>query len=73
MNARATHRLLLTLRLGEVPEHLPEPGASPARYGMPPAERIDGASIDRLLRHHGDALRVHAAAQRARDARARRA
>ncbi len=54
--ARRPRRLLLTLRLGEMPEHLPSWIAC-RRYGVAPAERIDGGPIDRLLRHHGGALR----------------
>lgn len=53
---RRPRRLLLTLRLGEVPEHLPSLAAC-RRHGVAPAERIDGGPIDRLLRHHGGALR----------------
>lgn len=53
---RRPRRLLLTLRLGELPEHLPS-WISCRRYGVVPAERIDGGPIDRLLRHHGGALR----------------
>jgi subtilisin family serine protease len=54
--ARRPRRLLLTLRLGEMPEHLPS-WISCLRYGVAPAERIDGGPIDRLLRHHGGVLR----------------
>lgn len=50
-------RLLLTLKLGEVPEHLPGLRAV-AGYGTPMAEYIDGGMIDRLLRHHGHAFRA---------------
>jgi len=50
-------RLLLTLRLGEVPEHLPGLRAV-AGYGTAPAEHVDGGIIDRLLRHHGGAFRA---------------
>ncbi|TJZ76210.1 S8 family peptidase [Chitiniphilus eburneus] len=53
---RVPRRLLLTLRLGEAPEHLPSLLAC-RRYGVAPADRIDGGPIDRLLRHHGGALR----------------
>ena len=59
MNANASRRprrLLLTLRLGEMPEHVPS-YVSCRHYGVAPAERIDGGAIDRLLRHHGGALR----------------
>lgn len=52
----STRRLLVTLRLGEVPDHLPS-WVSVRRYGVAPAERIDGGPIDRLLRHHGGAVR----------------
>ncbi|XZG68935.1 S8 family peptidase [Chitinibacteraceae bacterium HSL-7] len=55
--ADATRRLLVTLRLGEVPEHLPSLAAC-QRYGVTPAEAIDGGPIDRLLRHHGGWARV---------------
>ncbi len=50
-------RLLVTLRLGEVPEHLPGLRAV-AGYGTPPAEHLDRGVIDRLLRHHGGAFRA---------------
>jgi len=50
-------RLLLTLRLGEMPEHVPGLRAVHG-YGTPMAERVDGGVIDRLLRHHGGAIRV---------------
>jgi subtilisin family serine protease len=49
--------LLLTLKLGEMPEHIPGWRAC-TRYGTAMAERIDGGIIDRLLRHHGGALRA---------------
>jgi len=67
---RRPRRLLLTVRLGELPEHVPS-WSSSLRYGVPPAERIDGGPIDRLLRHHGGALRctrLHTA-RMTRDAR----
>lgn len=54
---RVPGRLLVTLRLGEVPEHLPGLRAC-TQYGTPIAEHIDGGVIDRLLRHHGDAFRA---------------
>ena len=63
MNARAGHmytvrrRLLLTLKLGEVPEHVPGLRAVHG-YGTPPADHVDGGVIDRILRHHGGAIRV---------------
>jgi subtilisin family serine protease len=67
-SARVPNRLLLTLKLGEVPEHLP--GLRAVRgYGTPMAEVIDGGVLDRLLRHHGDAFRV----ARLHSARTRRA
>jgi len=50
-------RLLLTLRLGEVPEHVPGLRAVHG-YGTPAAQHVDGGVIDRLLRHHGGAARV---------------
>lgn len=50
-------RLLLTLRLGEVPEHVPGLRAC-AKYGTPVAEHVDGGIIDRLLQHHGGAFRA---------------
>jgi subtilisin family serine protease len=56
-------RLLLTLKLGEMPEHVPGLRAVQG-YGTPIADYIDGGVIDRLLHHHGGALRcarVHSA------------
>ncbi|KQQ78831.1 peptidase S8 and S53 subtilisin kexin sedolisin [Xanthomonas sp. Leaf131] len=50
-------RLLLTLRLGEVPEHLPGLRAVHG-YGTPMGDYIDHGAIDRLLRHHAEAFRV---------------
>lgn len=50
-------RLLVTLKLGEMPEHVPGWRAC-SRYGAAMADRIDGGVIDRLLRHHGGALRA---------------
>lgn len=50
-------RLLVTLKLGEMPEHVPGWRAC-SRYGEAMADRIDGGVIDRLLRHHGGALRA---------------
>lgn len=61
-------RLLLTLKLGEMPEHVPGLRAVQG-YGTPMAERVDGGVIDRLLRHHGGAIRV----ARLHSARVRRA
>ena len=58
MNAtRVPNRLLLTLKLGEMPEHVPGLRAVKG-YGTPMAEHVDGGVIDRLLRHHGGAIRV---------------
>lgn len=60
---RVPKRLLVTLNLGEMPEHIPAWRAT-TRYGVAAAEQIDGGVIDRLLRHHGGALRcarVHSA------------
>jgi subtilisin family serine protease len=58
MNGRAIHRrLLLTLKLGEMPEHVPGLRAVYG-YGTPQADHVDGGVIDRILRHHGGALRV---------------
>ena len=56
-------RLVLTLRLGEVPEHVPSL-REVRQEGAVPAIRIDGGPIDRLLSHHGGAarsLRLHSA------------
>lgn len=50
-------RLLITLKLGEMPEHVPGWRAC-TRYGTAMADRVDGGVIDRLLRHHGGALRA---------------
>ncbi|GAB2507558.1 S8 family peptidase [Lysobacter humi (ex Lee et al. 2017)] len=61
-------RLLLTLKLGELPEHIPGLRAVHG-YGTPAADHVDGGVIDRLLRHHGGALR----AARLHSARVRRA
>lgn len=54
---RVPGRLLLTLKLGEVPEHVPGLRAC-TQYGTPIAEHVDRGVIDRLLRHHGGAFRV---------------
>ena len=62
-SARVPRRLLVTLQLGEMPEHIPAWRAV-TQHGIAPAERIDGGVIDRLLRHHGGAARcarVHSA------------
>lgn len=61
--SRRPRRLLLTVKLGELPEHVPS-WSSSRRYGVAPADHIDGGPIDRLLRHHGGALlctRLHTA------------
>lgn len=55
--ARVSRRLLVTLKLGEMPEHIPAWRAV-THHGVAPAERIDGGVIDRLLRHHGGAAHV---------------
>lgn len=58
MNAlHAPRRLLLTIRLGELPDHLPSL-REVRQEGRPMAARIDGGPIDRLLAHHGGAARV---------------
>jgi subtilisin family serine protease len=62
-------RLLVTLKLGEVPEHLPGLRAVMG-FGTPMAEHVDRGVIDRLLRHHGGAFRVvrlHSARTRRKD------
>ncbi|MCA1713678.1 MAG: S8 family serine peptidase [Gammaproteobacteria bacterium] len=48
---------MLTLTLGEVPEHLPGLRAVKG-FGTPMAEYVDRGVIDRLLRHHGGAFRA---------------
>ncbi|MBO9645336.1 MAG: S8 family serine peptidase [Pseudacidovorax sp.] len=53
----APRRLLLTLRLGELPEHLPSL-REVRQEGRPMSERIDGGAIDRLLSYHGGAART---------------
>ncbi|GAB3389062.1 S8 family peptidase [Lysobacter fragariae] len=68
MRPYIANRLLVTLKLGEVPEHLPGLRAVHG-YGTPMAEYVDRGVIDRLLRHHGDAFR----AARLHSARTRRA
>jgi subtilisin family serine protease len=58
MNARTVpRRLLLTLKLGEMPEHVPGLRAVHG-FGTPQADHVDGGIIDRILRHHGGAVRV---------------
>ena len=54
---RVPRRLVLTLKLGEVPDHLPSL-REVKREGAAMATRIDGGPIDRLLSHHGGAARV---------------
>lgn len=66
--AHVSGRLLVTMKLGEVPEHLPGLRAV-SGYGTAPAEHVDRGIIDRLLRHHGGAFR----AARLHSARVRRA
>lgn len=61
-------RLLLTLKLGEMPEHIPGVRAVHG-FGTPLADHVDGGIIDRILRHHGGAIRV----ARLHSARVRRA
>jgi subtilisin family serine protease len=56
LTAPRTRRLLLTLNLGEMPEHVPSLRAC-RRYGVAQATRIDGGPIDRLLRHHATSMR----------------
>jgi subtilisin family serine protease len=53
----APRRLLLTLKLGEMPDHLPSL-REVRQEGRPMAQRIDGGAIDRLLSHHGGAART---------------
>jgi subtilisin family serine protease len=58
MNAlHAPRRLLLTLKLGELPDHLPSL-REVRQDGRPMAQRIDGGAIDRLLAYHGGAART---------------
>lgn len=59
----APRRLLLTIRLGELPDHLPSL-REVRQEGRPMAARIDGGPLDRLLAHHGGAarsVRLHSA------------
>jgi len=66
MNAatpRVPRRLLLTLHLGEMPEHVPAWRAT-THHGVAPAEHLDGGIVDRLLRDYAGAFRcarVHSA------------
>jgi subtilisin family serine protease len=49
--------LLLKMRLGEAPEHIPT--QQDVRLGSASAAtRMDGGPIDRLLRHHGNGARI---------------
>src|SRR3982074_2867806 len=60
---RVPRRLSLTLRLGELPDHLPSL-REVREEGAKPANRIDSGVIDRLLAHHGGTgctLRLHSA------------
>ena len=60
---RAPRRLVLTIKLGELPDHLPSL-REVRQEGVPMARRIDGGPIDRLLAHHGGAaraMRLHSA------------
>lgn len=57
MRNQVPNRLLLTLKLGEVPEHLPGLRAVKG-FGTAMAEYVDRGVIDRLLRHHGGAFRA---------------
>jgi subtilisin family serine protease len=50
-------RLLLTLRLGEMPEHIPA-WAACARHGVEMPVHVDGGPIDRILRHFGGSARM---------------
>jgi len=54
---RAPRRFLLTLKLGEMPEHIPSLAAC-RRYGVGMAERIDGGAMDRLCREHAGGARI---------------
>ena len=54
---RAPRRLLLTLKLGELPDHLPSL-REVRQEGRPYALRIDGGPIDRMLAHYGGAARA---------------
>lgn len=63
VTAHVPRRLLVTLRLGEMPEHIPAWRAV-THHGVAPAASIDGGVIDRLLRHHGGDMRcgrIHSA------------
>ncbi len=57
LSLRVPRRLLLTLQLGEMPEHIPS--LREVRHeGAAMATRIDKGPLDRLLAHHGGAARV---------------
>lgn len=61
------NRLLLTLNLGEMPEHMPSLRAC-EKYGVHQCAKIDGGPIDRILRNFGGyarASRLHNARTRA--------
>ena len=61
--ARVPRRLVMTLKLGELPDHLPSL-REVRQEGAAMASRIDGGPIDRLLAHHGGtarAVRLHSA------------
>jgi len=67
MSARAWwgRRMIVTLRLGEMPDHVPTLREC-WRGSAQPSERLDGGVIDRLLKRRGDHLRVgrlHSAAR----------
>lgn len=49
-------RLLVTLKLGEMPEHLPSLIAC-KRHGVHAAKKIDGGAMDRILRHFAGSAR----------------
>lgn len=53
---RLPRRLLVTLKLGEMPEHIPSL-REVRQEAVVMARRIDGGAIDRLLSHHGGAAR----------------
>jgi len=60
---RVPRRLVLTIKLGELPDHLPSL-REVRQEGTAMATRIDGGPIDRLLSHHGGAarcVRLHSA------------
>lgn len=56
-SAALNGRLLLTLKLGEMPEHIPGWRAC-SHHGVSMADHVDGGIIDRLVEHHGGALRA---------------